>query len=147
MSKESIKQLEDSLETASEFIPEARLLSGFPSGQVEEGRPRIRRLEQIANLNAYADVNFPYGAEVNRVLFLLWLDAQLRVEAGDIEMALVDVRAIANAGRSIGDYPGLSAQMTRSGAFYARNPFSRDGAGAGRGPRSFPGCCPVASRR
>ncbi len=117
LSKESIKQLEDSLETASEFIPEARLLSGFLIGQLEQGRPRIRRLEQIGNQNAYIDVNFPYGAEVNRVIFLLWLDAQLRIESGEIETALVDVRAIANAGRSVGDYPGLSAQMTRSGAF------------------------------
>ena len=114
LSKESIKQLEDSLDSASEFMPEARLLSGFPSGQLEQGRPRIRRLEQIGNLNALIDVNFPYGAEVNRVIFMLWLDAQLRVEAGDIETALVEIRAIANAGRSVGDYPGLSAQMTRS---------------------------------
>jgi hypothetical protein len=117
LSKESIKQLEDSLETASEFMPEARLLSGLSSGQLEQGRPRIRRLEQIGNLNALIDVNFPYGAEANRVIFLLWLDAQLRIEAGHIETALVDVRAMANAGRSVGDYPGLSAQMTRSGAF------------------------------
>jgi len=120
--KELIKQLEETVETAAELIPEARLLSGFPSGQLEQGRPRIRWLEQIGNLNALIDVNFPYGAELNRVVFLLWLDAELRIEAGDIETALVDLRAIANAGRSIGDYPGLSAQMARSGAFWRAVP-------------------------
>ena len=107
-------------------------LPGLPSGQFDQGRPRIRRLEQIGSLNAWSTSTFPMEPRLNRVVFLLWLDAQLRIDAGEIETALLDLRAIANAGRSIGDYPGLSAQMARSGAVM-RAIVSRDGTGASRG--------------
>ena len=50
-------------------------------------------------------------------MYLLLLDSKLRIDSGDIETAILDLRATSNAGRSIGDFPGLSAQMTRSAAF------------------------------
>ena len=111
---ERIEQLQDAMESAENLVSDARLLAGYPRGQIGGGRPRVERLEQVGP-NAYIDVNFPYGADVTRVVFLLWLDAKLRIEAGDLETAILDVRAMVNASRSIGDYPGLSAQMSRAG--------------------------------
>ena len=68
-------------------------------------------------INTYLDANFPYGAEVHAVIFLLWLDAKLQIEAGDVETAILDFRAMVNVSRSIGDYPGLSAQISRASGF------------------------------
>ena len=113
LSAERIEQLRSALEVAEDVVSEVRELARFPRGSVDGVRPKVERLEQVGNLNAYVDVNFPYDEHLHRVLFLLWLDAKLQTEAGDVETALVDLRAMVNAGRSVGDYPGLSAQMSR----------------------------------
>jgi hypothetical protein len=119
---EWLAQLRQALEPAVDLINEARLLSDYPRGQLEGARPRIERLEPVGGLNALFDVNFPYGEEVRRVVFVLWLDTKLRIEAGEIDPAIKEVQAMICAGRSIGDYPGLSAQMSRAGAFWRAIP-------------------------
>ena len=135
LSAERIEQLRSALEVAEDVVSEARELARFPRGSVDGVRPKVERLEQVGNLNAYVDVNFPYDEHLHRVLFLLWLDAKLQTEAGDVETALVDLRAMVNAGRSVGDYPGLSAQMSRAARSGKRfNASKQRCAGAGRGP-------------
>ncbi len=117
LSKERIDALRATLEEAEHVVPDARVLADYPRGQLDGVRPRIVRHEQVGSLNSFVDLSFPYGAEVQRVIFLLWLDAELRIDSGEIETAILDIRAIANTGRSIGDYPGISAQVSRAGAF------------------------------
>jgi hypothetical protein len=116
LTKERIEQLEEVFEPVADLVGQARRLSEYPHGQLGGARPRIRRLEQIGKLNASIDVNFPYGEEVARLVFALWLDAKLRIEAGDLDPAMTDIQAMVCAGRSIGDYPGLSAQLSRASA-------------------------------
>jgi len=115
LDKVRIDQLREVCDPVAGLATEARSLSDYPRGNLEEPRPRVEQYEQVGGLNASIDIHFPYGEKVRRVVFLLWLDAKLLIEAGDLETAMVDVRAMINAGRSIGDYPGLSAQMTRAG--------------------------------
>ena len=83
------------------------------AGSSTEMHRRFERMEQVG-VNAYVDVNFPYGGELHRVIFLLWVDAKLHIEAGDVETAILDLRAMVNASRSIGDYPGITAQTSRA---------------------------------
>jgi hypothetical protein len=122
LSKGRIAQLSAELEPVAEFASQARELAEFPSGNLIGPRPKFERFEQVGGLNAYVNVAFPYGDEVRRVVFLLWLDAKLNIDAGDFETAVVDVRAMLNAGRSVGDYPGVSAQMTRVSALSSAIP-------------------------
>jgi hypothetical protein len=103
------------IEPAEEATPLARTLSELPRGSYEGPRPRLEHLENVGTLNALRDVNFPYGEDVRRVLFLLRIDAVRRVDQGDFPTALTNVRAMINAGRSIGDYPSVSAQQVRNG--------------------------------
>jgi hypothetical protein len=117
LSQARIDELRYVLEGKEDIVQAARLLADYPHGQLDGVRPRGERLEQVADLNAYVDVTFPYGRDVHRVIFLLWLDAKLRIDAGEIDTAILDLRAMANAGRSIGDYPSFTAQSTRSGGF------------------------------
>jgi hypothetical protein len=117
LSQARIEELRYVLEGKEDIVPDARLLADYPRGQLDGVRPKGERMEQVGDFNAYVDVNFPFGADLHRVNFLLWLDAKLHIDAGEIDTAILDLRAMANAGRSIGDYPGLSAQMSRSAAF------------------------------
>jgi hypothetical protein len=119
---ERLAQIREALLPAVDIISQARRLAEYPRGQLEGTRPRIEWLEPVGGLNAFVDVNFPYSDEVSRVVFVLWFDAKLRIEAGDLESALKDVQAIICAARSVGDYPGLSAQMTRAGAIWRAIP-------------------------
>ena len=116
LKKPRIVDLQAVYEPVAGVASQARALSDYPRGNLVGPRPRVERHEQVGGMNAYVDVHFPYGDEVCRVMFLLWLDAKLSIEAGDLETAMVDVRAMINAGRSIGDYPGPTAQSTRAGA-------------------------------
>ncbi len=122
LSKTRIEQLQSVFEAAEDVVADARALSDYPRGQLDGVRPKAERLEQVGGMNVLVDVNFPYGEDVHRVVFLLWVDAKLRIEAGDLETAIVDLRAMVNAGRSIGDYPGLSAQTSRAGGFWKAIP-------------------------
>ncbi len=120
--KARIEQLEEVLDTVAGMVAQARRLSEFPRGQLEGTLPRIERLEPIGGLNAFVDVSFPYAEEVRRVVFMLCLDAKLRIEAGDLDSAITDIKAMVCAGRSIGEYPGLTAQSTRSGVCWTAAP-------------------------
>jgi hypothetical protein len=122
LSKTRTEELQSVFEAAEDVAAEARALSDYPRGQLDGERPRAERLEPVGGMNILVDVSFPYGEDVHRILFLLWVDAKLRIEAGDLETAIVDLRAMVNAGRSIGDYPGLSAQMSRAGGFWRAIP-------------------------
>jgi hypothetical protein len=117
-----LEELRQTLEPAVDLISQARQLADYPRGQLDGARPRIERLEPLGGVNASVDVNFPHGQDVHRVVFLLWLDAKLRIEAGAIDPAITDVQAMICAGRSIGDYPGSSAQMPRAGAIWRAIP-------------------------
>ena len=119
---ESLAQLREAVEPVADVISQARLLADYPRGQLEGTRPRIEWLEQVGGLNAFIDRHFPYSDEVSRVVFVLWFDAKLQIEAGDLDSAIKDVQAITCAGRSIGEYPGLTAQMSRAGALWRAIP-------------------------
>jgi hypothetical protein len=122
LTKERLEQFQGVFEPVAELVAQARRLSGYPCGQLQGARPRIRRLEQLAGMNMSIDANFPYGEEVERIVFVLWLDAKLRIDAGELDPAMADIQAMVCAGRSIGDYPGLSAQMSRAGAIWRAIP-------------------------
>jgi hypothetical protein len=122
LNPERLAQIRETLEPAVDVISQARLLADYPRGQLEGTRPQIEWLEPVGGLNAFVDVNFPYSDEVSRVVFVLWFDAKLRIDAGDLDSAIKDVQAIICAARSVGDYPGLSAQMTRAGAIWRAIP-------------------------
>jgi hypothetical protein len=117
LSQARIDDLRYVFEGKEDIAHSARLLADYPRGQLDGVRPKGERLEQVGGLNALVDLNFPFGDDVRRVIFLLRLDAQLRIDSGEIDTAITDLRAMVNAGRSIGDYPGLSAQMSRSSGF------------------------------
>ena len=136
LTKGRIDQLEELVDPVANLVGQARQLSDYPRGQLEGMRPRFERFQQVGRLNSYADVSFPYGQEVQRVVFMLWLDAKLGIEAGDLDRAIIDVQAMMCAGRSIGEYPGLSAQMSRAGDILASDPFSGDGAAQGEAKAS-----------
>jgi hypothetical protein len=119
---ERLAQIREALEPAADVISQARLLADYPRGQLEGTRPRIEWLEQVGGLNAFIDANFPYSDELSRVVFVLWFDAKLQIEAGNLDPAINDVQAMICAARSVGDYPGLSAQMTRAGAIWRAIP-------------------------
>ncbi len=119
LSKERIEQLQATLQEVAELVPQARQLANYPRGQLDGVRPQVERLEPVSGRkNVYTDVNFPYGEEAGGVSFILRVDARLRIEEGDVETAIVDVRAMMNVSRSIGDYPGLPAQLTRASGFF-----------------------------
>jgi hypothetical protein len=119
LSKERIEQLQATLEAVAELVPQARQLAKYPRGQLDGVRPQVERLEPVSGRkNVYTDVNFPYGEEASGVHFLLRVDARLRIEEGDVETTLLDVRAMMNVSRSIGDYPGLPAQLSRASGFF-----------------------------
>ncbi len=117
-----IEELKSVFEVAEDVIRDARVLADYPRGQLDGVRPKVERLEQIGGMNAFVDGNFPYGDDVSRVVFLLWLDAKLQIEAGDMETSILDLRAMVNAGRSIGDYPGVSPQMSRCAGYWRAIP-------------------------
>jgi hypothetical protein len=121
LNKGRVEQLRDVFEAAADVVPQARRLSEIPRGQLDGMRPQVERLEQVAP-NTYVDASFPYAKDLARVIFLLWVDARLRIEDGDIDAAILDLRAMVNAGRSVGDYPGLSAQMSRFGGIWKAIP-------------------------
>ena len=123
LSQERIEQLQSVFSEVEDVVAEARLLSDYPRGQLDGERPKVERLEQVGGMNVLIDANFPYGGDVHRsCLPAMGRRAKLRIEAGDLETAIVDFRAMVNAGRSIGDYPGLSAQMSRAGGAWRAIP-------------------------
>ena len=142
---ERLSQLREAIEPAVDVISQARLLADYPRGQLEGTRPQIEWLEPQGRPNAFIDVNFPYSDEVSRVVFMLWFDAKLRIEAGDMDAAIKDVQAMICTGRSVGDYPGLTAQMTRAGAIWRAIPCLEICARTGPGRRALAGCPPIAS--
>ena len=93
----------------------------FRAASLTECARKSKGFEQVAP-NTYVDASFPYAKDLARVIFLLWVDARLRIEDGDIDAAILDLRAMVNAGRSVGDYPGLSAQMSRAGGIWKAIP-------------------------
>ena len=146
LSREAIAQLQNALEAAEDIVPAARRLAESPRGQLDDMRPKSERLEQVAGLNASVDVNFPYGDSVRRVSFLLWVDAKLRIEAGDVETAILDLRAM-------DQHQPVDWRLSRAvGSDVARrrvlagDRVSRDRAGPGTGEERVAGSSPVDIR-
>jgi hypothetical protein len=110
------------LEPVSDALPLARTLSDFPSGSYHGCRPMPERFESVGPSIDLTDLNFPYGEELRRVLFLLRIDALQQIDERDLEVAVTDVRAMIDAGRSIGDFPGVSAQQARNSACWMAIP-------------------------
>jgi hypothetical protein len=99
---ELLSEFRERRDQAAAALPDARALADRPWGRFPDWKVEVPR-------------TFPPGhfEEVVKVSGLLYLDALLRIEEGDFESAAVDLRAMINAGRSVGDEPTLTVQTAR----------------------------------
>jgi hypothetical protein len=93
--------LREDLRQAADALTEARKLAGLP-----EGRYPITYTPDYASTTLLC-------LDAREVAHLLKLDAALPAQDGDIDGALVSIRAALNAGRSIGDEPISNSQLLR----------------------------------
>jgi hypothetical protein len=93
--------------------------------EVQKFGPALRAAHQLAGYRTgrYPDLSFEdyhLSRELNhldrcrQVAKLLWLDAVLRAEERRAQAALASSRCLVIAGRSIGDEPGVIAQVSRN---------------------------------
>jgi hypothetical protein len=102
LSDEQITALRTELQKAEAALVQARKLADLPEGRypvtyspdfIGTLVPHVQDAREIANLMAY--------------------DALLRAQDRDVDGALLSIRAVLNAGRSIGDEPFVISQLVR----------------------------------
>ena len=89
---------------AAAGLADARALADRPQGRFPEWKVEVPRGVPISR------------QKVETVAGLLYLDALVRIQEGDLGGAATDIRAMVNAGRSLGDEPSLAAQAGRVNA-------------------------------
>jgi len=100
MSPEQTRELRAALEIGKEFLAQARAL----------GHYRIGRHHITWSLPFNSPPSFDLPSAVSN---LLWYDARVRAQDGDIEGALTSVLCILSVARSYGDEPGEISQIYR----------------------------------
>ncbi len=94
-------ELRQRRDQAKEGLADARALAGRPRGRFPSWPVELPRAVPLPR------------QQVETVARLLYLDALIRIEEGDLLGAAGDVKAIINAGRAIGDQPHLAFQAAR----------------------------------
>jgi hypothetical protein len=95
------QELKSELQKVPAALAEARSLANFPTGRYQVNWRLDYLFTQLPCQDARPVVN------------LVWLDATLRAQEGDLDGAIASDLAILNAGRSMGDEPCLISQLVR----------------------------------
>ncbi len=97
-------ELRQRRDQAKEGLADARALADRPRGRFPSGPVELSRSMPLVS------------QQVRAVFRLLYLDGLVRIEDGDLLGATANVKAMINAGRAIGDQPGLAFQAARAHA-------------------------------
>jgi hypothetical protein len=102
--------LKKELERVAPALAVARRLTDLNWGRYQVSLPEPAVPMAAPVLMGVVDA---YSREARVVALLLRLEAVLQCHEGDLDRALETGRAVLNAGRSVGDEPGMAPQLTR----------------------------------
>ena len=91
--------LKQSREKAKDGLGDARALVNRPRGRFPQWRVEVPRAVPLSR------------GQVETVSQLLYVDALVRIEEGELAGAADEIKAIVNAGRALGDEPMLAVQF------------------------------------
>jgi hypothetical protein len=108
MNSEQTRELRAAMEIVREPLAKARTLANYRAGRY----PIKWSLD-------YFSTKIPWGNYYRTVTNLLWFDARLRAQDGDIEASLISVLSILSVAKSFGDEPIELSQVVRMGQSHA----------------------------
>ena len=101
LAPELLISLKQSREQAKDGLADARALVNRPRGAFPDWRVEVPRAVPLSR------------RQVETVSQLLYVDALVRIDAGDLAGAADEIKAIVNAGRALGNEPTLAVQAGR----------------------------------